>query len=56
MNYLVILGYVSVLVWPAMLVLVLLLFRGSVRALLSRIATQSEESRPPARQLDPGLD
>jgi HEAT repeats len=37
------LDYVRVLVWPAVLVLGLLLFRGSVRALLSRIATHSEE-------------
>jgi hypothetical protein len=39
----VILDYMRVLVWPTVLVVALLLFRGSVRALLGRIATQSEE-------------
>jgi hypothetical protein len=39
----VILEYTRVLAWPAVLMIVLLFFRGSVRALLSRVATQSEE-------------
>jgi hypothetical protein len=37
------LDYIRTLIWPAVIVLVLLFFGGNLRALLSRIATQSEE-------------
>ena len=38
-----VLDYLRVLIWPAVFLFGLLVFRGSVRALLSRVATHGEE-------------